>query len=209
MYELAIYGGTFAPVHKGHVHAAISFFEEIQPDKLLIIPTLIPPHKQLDFKDNPSDRLEMLRLAFEDHPQYGKKIFLSDYELNTPPPSYTVNTLKHFSSPDTHITFLVGTDMFLTLDKWYKPEEIFKLCTVALMRREASNGEISALIDKKLVDYRNKYGADIKIINTPPIEISSSEMRLGDDEAMKKFLPRAVYDYVKEMRLYEDNRSGT
>lgn len=204
MYELAIYGGTFAPVHIGHVHAARAFFEAVKPDKLLIIPTLIPPHKQITFKDNPYDRLEMLKLAFENEPYYGEKIVISDYELTAPPPSYTVNTLRHFSAPDTHITFLVGTDMFLTLDKWKNPEEIFRLCTIAFMKREADTTN-NALIDEKLTIYRNKYNADIIIIDTPPIEVSSTDMRLGDDTAMKKYLPEAVYRYIKEHGLYEED----
>ena len=204
MYELAIYGGTFAPVHIGHVHAAKAFFNAVKPDKLLIIPTLIPPHKQLKYKDNPADRLEMLKLAFKDEAYYGEKIFISDYEINSPPPSYTINTLRHFSAPDTHITFLVGTDMFLTLNRWKNAEEIFKLCTIAFMKRE-QNDENNAIINEKLFIYRNKYNADIKIIDTPPIEISSSELRLGSDEEMKKYLPSAVYEYIKEHGLYEDD----
>ncbi len=206
MYELGIYGGTFDPVHIGHVHAAISFFEAISPDKLLIIPTLIPPHKQMHGSVLPSDRLQMLHLAFCDHPEYEKRIFISDYELNSPPPSYTVNTLRHFSAPDTHITFLLGTDMFLTLDKWREPEEIFKLCTIALMRRESDDTGFKAQIDEKLMIYRNKYGADIKIINTPPIEISSSELRGVGDEIAKKYLPHGVFEYIKERSLYENKR---
>lgn len=204
MYELAIYGGTFAPVHIGHVHAAKCFFEAIKPDKLLIIPTLIPPHKQLDFKDNPIDRLKMLKLAFKDEVGYGDKIEISDYELNAPPPSYTVNTLKHFYAPNTHITFLVGTDMFLTLDKWKNPEEIFKLCTVALMKREQYTDK-TAHIDEKLIFYNKKYGADIKILNFEPIEISSTDIRKASDCEKKKYLPSAVFDYVKEHGLYENN----
>lgn len=204
MYELAIYGGTFAPVHIGHVHAAKCFFEAIKPDKLLIIPTLIPPHKQLNFKDNPKDRLEMLRLAFKDVDGYGEKIVISDYELNAPPPSYTVNTLKHFSAPNTHITFLVGTDMFLTLDAWKNPTEIFKLCTIALMKRELSE-EYNAQINEKLTIYRNKYNADVKVLNFTPIELSSTDIRAMDSENRKKYLPKAVFDYIEENRLYEND----
>lgn len=203
MFELAIYGGTFAPVHNGHVHAARVFFDTVKPDKLLIIPTLIPPHKQITFEDNPSDRLKMLDLAFKDEPLYGKKLFISDYELTAPAPSYTVNTLKHFFSPDTHITFLVGTDMFLTLDKWKAPDEIFSLCTVALMKREADDDDV--LIAQKKAEYKNRFNADIIFIDAAPIEISSSDIRLADDETKKKYLPKAVYQYIKERSLYEDN----
>ncbi len=203
MKELAIYGGTFAPVHIGHLLAANAFLDTVKPDKLLIIPTLIPPHKQIEFEDNPLDRLKMLHLTFDTHPEYGKKLFISEYELNAPPPSYTVNTLKHFSSPDTHITFLCGTDMFLTLHSWYHADEIMKLCTVALMKREAESGEITEKIEKQTKFLTESFGADIITIDVPPIEISSSDIRDGDDETRKRYLTPAVYDYIKEKGLYE------
>ena len=101
MLELGIYGGTYAPVHNGHITAAEAFLEQAGLDKLLIMPTLIPPHKQLSYKDDPKDRLNMLRLAFEKHSEYGKRIFISDYEINSPPPSYTVYTLRHFADENT------------------------------------------------------------------------------------------------------------
>lgn len=204
MYELAIYGGTFAPVHNGHVRAANAFFEAVRPDKLLLIPTLIPPHKQLDFKDDPNDRLNMLRLAFEDHPLYEKNIFVSDYELSAPPPSYTVNTLRHFTASDTRITFLVGTDMFLTLDRWYLPDEIFRLSRIALMRREGEKGAISESISKQEAFLKEKFGADIIFVSAPPIEVSSSQIRQENDDFRQKYLPSKVYKYIKEHSLYED-----
>lgn len=206
MIELAIYGGTFAPVHNGHLRAVDALLRELDPDKLLIIPTLIPPHKQIDWLDTPATRLKMLHLAFETHPQYGKKLFISEYELNSPPPSYTVNTLRHFTSPDTHITFLCGTDMFLTLEKWREPQEIFNLCTMAVMQRE--NGDVSALekIKKQAEFLKNKFGADIKIINAEPIEISSSDIRKGDNALRKSYLPDAVYEFIKENSLYDGDK---
>jgi nicotinate-nucleotide adenylyltransferase len=200
--ELAIYGGTFAPVHNGHVQAVNAFLETVKPDRLLIIPTLIPPHKQIDFDDNPTDRLEMLRLAFSSHPLYEKTVFISDYELNSPPPSYTYNTLKNFSSKDVHITFLCGTDMFLTLDSWYRADDIFKMCTVALMLRESKTPELLEKIQSKQHYLTEKYGADIIVIDMPPVEISSSEIRSGGDSIRKEYLPCPVYKYIKENGLY-------
>ncbi len=205
MTELAIYGGTFAPVHIGHVHAANAFYELIRPDKMLLIPTLIPPHKQIDFLDDPHDRFEMLRLALCDHKDFGKKIFISDYELSAPPPSYTVHTLRHFSAPNTRITFLCGTDMFLTLDKWYQPEEIMKLCRIAFMRRAS---ELPETEEKILLQHENltkNYGADIITLQDEPIEISSSDIRMGGDEFRKRYLPERVYKYVREKGLYDNN----
>ncbi len=203
MFELAIYGGTFAPVHLGHIQAAEALLKALSPNKLLIIPTLIPPHKQITFKDDPLDRLNMLYLAFGSHPEYGKRLFISDYELKAPPPSYTVNTLRHFSSPGTRITFLCGTDMFLTLHKWYCPEELLRLCRIALIKREKTNTEADNLISSQSDYLKSQFGAEIIIIKAEPVEISSSQIRDGDDNLRKKYLPQSVYKYVKEHSLYE------
>ncbi len=205
MTQLAIYGGTFAPVHIGHIRAAETFYEFIKPDKLLLIPTLIPPHKQIDFEDDPSDRFEMLRLAFESHPDFGKKIFLSDYELTAPPPSYTVQTLRHFSAPNTRITFLCGTDMFLTLDKWYQPEEIMRLCRIAFMRRAKETPETEEKIAFQTEKLTRNFGADIIILPGNPIEISSSEIRNGDDALRRKHLTENVYNFIKSKGLYKND----
>ena len=204
MIELGIYGGTFAPVHVGHVAAARAFAKEAALDRLLVIPTLIPPHKQLTYNDNPLDRLNMLKLAFEEDTRSDKGVIeVSDYELNAPPPSYTVNTLRHFSSNNVHLTFLCGTDMFLTLDKWREPETIFSLSRIALMVREENADEtLRSEIEQKKRFYAQEYNADIITINSPAIEISSSAVRSGNDELRQKYLPQKVYDYVKEKGLY-------
>lgn len=204
MLELGIYGGTFAPVHNGHIAAARAFFEKAHLDRLLIMPALIPPHKQLDFSDDPHDRYNMLKLAFENEKQFGDRLIISDYELNSPPPSYTVNTLKHFAKDDTHLTFLCGTDMFLTLDTWHCPEKIFKLARIALMMREENaSKEILKRVKEKKEEYLNRFNADILVIHAPAIEISSSKIRNGSDELRKKYLPQSVFDYISEKKLYE------
>lgn len=203
MTEMGIYGGTFAPVHNGHIAAANAFLNQAMLDKLLIIPTLIPPHKKIDFEDRPQDRLKMLHLAFEAHHEYRKRIFISNFELRSPPPSYTVYTLRHFSDRSTRLTFLCGTDMFLTLDKWKAPEEIFKLCRIAFMPREA---DVSPALTEQLLQkteyYQKQFNADIIRINSPAIEVSSSQIRAGDDDFRKKHLPDAVYKYISERKLY-------
>lgn len=204
MTELGIYGGTYAPVHNGHIAAAEAFLAQAKLDKLLIIPTLIPPHKQLTYSDDPQDRLNMLRLALEGHAEYNKRIFISEYELISPPPSYTVNTLRHFTAENTRITFLCGTDMFLTLDKWRAPDEIFRLCRIAVMPRESDvSTELEAKLTEQTEYYKKVFGADIVRITAPAIEISSSEIRAGNDEFRKKYLPKAVYEYITEHGLYE------
>ena len=130
---------------------------------------------------------------------------ISDHELLASAPSYTVNTLKHFAAPDTRLTFLVGTDMFLILDKWYLSSEIFRLSHIALMKRETESPEITEAIEKQTVFLSEKFKADIITVDISPIEISSSQIRSGDDDLRQKYLPKKVYLYIKEHSLYENN----
>jgi len=123
MEKIGLYGGTFAPPHLGHVHAARAFLRAIPVDRLLIMPTFQPPHKAKAAGDTPEVRLEMCRAAFGDIPG----IEVSDYEIAKADVSYTVQTLRHLTAENREIYLLCGTDMFLTLEKWYQAEEIFRL----------------------------------------------------------------------------------
>ena len=132
MIEKGIYGGTFAPVHNGHVAAARAFYDALGLDELLVIPAFLPPHKETEKGDDPAARLAMTRLAFEGDP---RRITVSGYEIEQQGTSYTYKTLEHFTAPDTRLTFLCGTDMFLTFDTWKHPEIIFALARIAHVRR--------------------------------------------------------------------------
>ena len=112
--RVGIYGGTFAPVHNGHVAAAKAFIEQMQLDILYVIPAGIPPHKQIDAADDPMHRYRMCELAFWDV----EKVFVSDVEIKRTGKSYTVDTLRELSAPDRRLFLLMGTDMMLTLDQW-------------------------------------------------------------------------------------------
>lgn len=202
--KIGIYGGTFAPVHCGHVNAALTFFESEKLDKLYIIPAGIPPHKAITWEDSASDRYAMLELAFENHPEFGKKIFISDYEISRDEKSYTVNTLRHFREESENIVLLCGTDMFLTLDSWYQAEEIFKLCEIVCARRENDTTALDK-IAKKAKEYENAFSAVTRVLPLEPFEISSKEIRemVNQDEKTDEFLPGAVYEYVRSRKLYK------
>ena len=109
--KLGIYGGTFSPIHNGHIRAAEKFLSDIDLDRLLIMPAAIPPHKAADGVSG-EDRLEMARIAFEGA---DPRLEVCDFEVRREGRSYTINTLEHFTSPDRRIYMLVGTDMLLTL----------------------------------------------------------------------------------------------
>lgn len=199
--KLGIFGGTFAPIHNGHLNAAIVFYDRMALDRLIIMPTFIPPHKKISADDDPEKRLEMCRLAFSGEK---RNITVSDYEIGQGGKSYTYLTLRHYSAPDCDITFLVGTDMFLSLDSWKEPAEIFSLARIALIRREAADCGIEAMITEAKEKYRTDYHADIADIKCPAVDISSTEVRTlaAEGRDISGLVPDSVRDYIIENRLY-------
>ncbi len=202
--KIGIYGGTFDPIHNGHVRAALAFLEQSDVDILYIMPAAIPPHKELVSHVSAESRLRMCELAFCDHGEFGKRIIVSDYEVKQGGASYTVLTLRHFEKYADEIEFLCGTDMFLSLDTWYEAPEIFRRAKIAYVRRE-SDVSLDAKIEAKLKEYKEKYGASIKCIEIAPTELASKDVR--DIFEHKKnggeLVPPRVLEYIKENRLYE------
>lgn len=200
--RLGIFGGTFSPPHIGHVEAAKSFISELLLDELLIIPTFIPPHKEMHEID-PSHRLNMTSLAFSGI----DKAKVSRYELDKKGVSYTFETLEHFSSEDNELFFLCGTDMFLTLTEWKNPERIFELATIALALREDADEELLCRVLEAMNRFKNDFSARIYPLEHTPVEISSSELRecIRSGKDASRYLSQKVYAYIKENGLYKDN----
>ena len=201
MAEIGIYGGTFAPVHLGHIRAAETALASLPLDKLLIIPAGIPPHKRLTAGDDPADRLAMLRLAFADA---DPRIEISDYEINAEGKSYTALTLQHFSKEGDRLTFFCGTDMFESLDSWYHPEIIFSLARIVHLRREVTDADDLRRYEALQKHYEETYGADILQLDAEPLVMSSTEVRerIAAGLSLDEFLPASVSDYIRTHRLY-------
>ena len=198
--RIGIYGGTFSPPHLGHVRAAEVFLKAVELDKLLIIPDFLPPHKQLDGNVTAEDRLQMCKKAFE----HIERAQISDMEIKRGGKSYTALTLQELSSADSELYFLCGTDMFLTLDQWYKPEIIFDLANICYVRRENAY-ENEELIKIKTEQYIKKFGARIIDIESNVTEISSTELRAALNKkspAASSFLPEKVYEYILKKGIY-------
>lgn len=207
MIERGIYGGTFAPIHLGHIRAANAFYDEVGLDELFVIPTFLPPHKAAGKNDNPQDRLAMARLSFDDNP---RRIHVSDYEIGCGGTSYTYKTLQHFSAPGVRLTFLCGTDMFLTLDSWREPSVIFSLARIAHAKRAELPPEVEAQVAERTAYFRKTYGAEILHLIQPPCELSSTEIRdrcrLGLD--ISALVTPQVHDYIAAHRLYGNPAAG-
>ena len=144
--RIGVYGGTFNPPHLGHITAARAVFDLLKLDKLLLIPTGRPPHKQLpEGSPTPEQRLEMTRLMAE---ETGVETEVLDLEMHREGRSYTSDTLArlHEQYPGDELWLLMGTDMFLTLQDWHAPEEILSLAGVAAFgRTEADTEELFAV----------------------------------------------------------------
>ena len=207
--KIGVYGGTFNPIHMGHMAAAKFAMEYLALDLLYLIPAGLPPHKTLA-EDTPEaeHRLNMTQLAAG---VIGKNVKALDIELRRTGKSYTLDTLRELRAkhPDDELYFFMGTDMFLTFHKWYKPEEIAALCTIcAFGRSEADTEELFAVQREYLVQ---TLGANVITLALPQIvEISSTQLReklkTGDVGA---YLHPAVYGYILREKLYGTHRDLT
>ena len=197
--RVGIYGGTFAPPHVGHVEAAKSFMKQMRLDYLYVIPAAIPPHKQCDFIVDPIHRLAMCDLAFSGI----DGLIVSDLELRRGGVSYTVDTLRELTAPDTRLFLFCGTDMFLTLDQWYQADEIFKLCYPIYIRRE-NDQFITNKILKKIGEYTEKYNAVVRRVVTEPIELSSSRVRktIAEGGDISGMVDPKVKMYIEDHGLF-------
>ena len=201
--KLGIYGGTFGPVHLGHIRAAHAFLDACALDRLYILPTAIPPHKAASQADTPEDRLQMLKLAFSEPAYADERIVISDYEQTRGGKSYTVLTLEHFSNESQDITMLCGTDMFLTLERWYRGDDILRMAKICCLCRDDDPAAIRA-IGEAAQHYRAAYGTTVYLPAFDPLVISSTEIRarIARSETTDGLLSPTVREYIDAHGLY-------
>ena len=200
MAQIGIFGGTFNPIHNGHLHLLQEAEKSLSLDRILVIPTNIPPHKRAEDLAPGADRLEMARLAVMEY----KNVFVSDIELKAKGKSYTVLTLKKLKAlfPEDTFTLLMGADMLLTFDKWYRWEEILTLAGLAAFAR--GDGEEQILLQKA----RTLPGA--RVVRVEPLPLSSTQVREiiragGDVSGM---VPEEVFRYIVRRGLYQSPLSA-
>ncbi len=197
MRHIGILGGTFNPPHNGHIHAARQAQLALHLDGILLIPDNIPPHKQLpEHSADSQQRLEMTRLAAAELPNAE----VSDMELNRGGRSYTVDTLTELTQahPDVRYHFIMGTDMLLSFDRWYRPEEICRLASLAVVARD--DADVQA-IEQAAEGFRERWGAHIDVVRCPALPMSSTQLR-ADGAAGRTMVPASVAHYIEEHQLY-------
>lgn len=197
--KIAVYGGSFNPPHLGHAAAARTVAEALRPDKFLIIPDHLPPHKEME-EDSPTpeQRMELCALAFAEIP--GAEI--SDMEIRREGKSYTAETVGRLRElyPEDELILVMGTDMLLSFESWYRFRYLLENCTLAALSRAEEDGDA---IRAHAGYMEREYGARILILPHVPLEMSSSDirerlrMRLGS-----ALLNDGVYSEVIRRRYY-------
>jgi len=201
--KLALFGGTFDPIHLGHTAVAAAAAKHIGAEKVIFIPAKCSPLKGTLPKASDSDRLKMIELAIAEN-----KIFrVSDYELKKPEPSYTLQTVRQFQADygsEVSIYWLVGADGVDDLPYWYGITELIDECNISTMYRAGC----------KMPDfskYKNIWGPERveklkrNVIQTPLVDISSTEIRkrLAKGGDVTSMLHPAVADYIRKHNLYQ------
>lgn len=210
MKHIGLFGGTFNPIHIGHLILAINVYTDFSLDELIFIPSKIPPHKSLGTP--PEKRFEMVQLAINNL-KYNFKV--SNVELKRKGVSYTYKTLIHYRNiyKDDSISFVCGSDIFATIDKWENWNELFNLANFIVVNRKEMPFEvmynlIPDELKKKIVEnseFSNALYGKIVLYKMDEIEISSTDIRGKlKDNKMPDFLTESVYKYICKNKLYQE-----
>jgi len=207
--RVALFGGTFDPIHLGHTTVSAHAIKLIKAEKLVFIPAKRSPLKGFSPKASDDDRLKMIHLAIA-----GKESFTaSDYELNKPAPSYTLETIKRFQDDygsGTELYWLIGADGIDDLVYWHKITELIDACNLATMYRAGCEPpdftRFEDVWGRKRIEKLQQ-----NIIQTPLLDISSTQIRhaISTDADTSEMLHPSVADYIRERGLYKSETSAS
>jgi len=192
MSKVGIFGGTFDPIHLGHLITAQSVKEIRELEKIIFIPAFISPHKSNAVTSSPKDRLNMIKLAIKDIPFFD----YSDMEIKMGGVSYTVDTLRELKKQYENLEFIIGYDNIFSFNTWKDPDEIMKLSTIIVLKRKSSHAP----------PFKDKYYNQAVFVQTRGIEISATDIRervkLG--KPINFLVPPPVMEYIYKQKLYNE-----
>ena len=197
--RIAVFGGSFDPVHTEHVKLVEFALDELALDMLYVMPAFAPPHKKGKSLSPDNDRLEMCRRAFA----HLDRVNVSDYEIQKGGVSYTYLTCKHFKQQykDAEIFWLVGTDMLRDFPTWKNPQEILSYVTLAVCGRN----EKEEWVEKEQAEFFHLFGKRFVYLSYNGKDISSTKIRVlaGAGMRLNDFVPPTVAEYIEQSGLYE------
>ena len=199
--KIGILGGTFDPIHLGHLILAEAAYDKFDLDKLLIMPSAKPPHKSNKEITDACHRCKMVELVCEDNEHF----IFSDYEIMRKGKTFTVDTLTLLKkeNPENEYYFIIGADSLFNIENWKDPEKILLFSTILVAQRDDFDIE---KIENKIEFLKNKYKCKIEIVDIPMIDISSTMLidKINKNESVKYYVTDKVNDYIVNNHLYKD-----
>ena len=189
MKRIGILGGTFNPIHIGHLTIAQMVHEQLKLDKVIFVPSNLPPHKTSKNVASPSDRHHMIRLAIKGNSRFE----ISDFEIKRKGKSYSIGTVNHFRERyqrGTKFFFIIGDDLLPTLHTWKCVDEILAIVSFVAVNRPGFKGK--------------KPKIKVKSISVPGLQTSSSyvRQRITSGKTVKYLVPDNVFQYIEQRKLY-------
>ncbi|MDO9464183.1 MAG: nicotinate-nucleotide adenylyltransferase [bacterium] len=192
--RIGIMGGTFNPIHYGHLVSASEVCSKFKLDKVIFVPSSINPLKNTSNLVGAHHRLKMIKLAIADNPRFED----SDIEIKRGGASYTIDTIKTFVKKygkDVNIYFIIGTDAFLEINSWASPDALLRMCKFIVTTRPGYDIKEAKLVFKKYIE----------IMKITYLKISSSDIRerIKSGTPIRYLLPKKVEDYIQKHELYK------
>lgn len=199
MSKIGIMGGTFDPIHIGHIQLANQALSEAELDSVLFMPNHTPWMKHDRAITEAEHRAAMVQLAIEDNPAFK----LSTLEIDAGGNSYTWQTLEKLKSqyPEDEFFFILGADSLLSIEKWAHPEKIFENAVIMAAVRDDCD---KAKLEKQKATLAEKYNARIMLLSMPPVDVSSTKIRqeFYTDSQIRKMVPDKAAGYIIQNNLY-------
>ena len=208
---VGILGGTFDPVHKGHLHLATTFLEQLKLAEILFVPLNNPPHRPAPLA-SPEQRLEMLKLAIENHPH----LKIDDCELQRGGVSYTIDTLRNIRKKidEIPLCLIMGMENFKTLNSWHQWQSLLDYAHIVIANRPGNDDEIKgdeiknfmdSFITKSITNLHDQPAGCIIKLDIPMLDISSTQIRnnFQSGQETESLLPVKVLDFIHTHHLYK------
>ena len=214
---LGIFGGTFDPIHNGHIFPVLEGAEKANIKKIALMPCFIPSHKNPATASS-EDRLKMVELVCADYPLF----YPDSRDIKRGKPTFSVDSLKEIRSamPNTPLCFFIGTDSLQNLFSWHQWETLFSLChfvvcerkgeSVKILNSHSDNSlQLQALLNKRQtftpMALHNSLAGHIYVANTQTLTVSSTKIRqqLNKNQSVDAFLPSKIIDYIQQHKLYQ------
>lgn len=199
MKKVGIMGGTFNPIHNGHLFLAEHAYNQAGLDSILFMPTLNPPHKAGMTVESVEHRFNMARMAIKSNNNF----IMSDIELQRPGLTYTSDTLKVLKEkePDTEFYFILGGDSLMMMSHWMDPESVFRLSTIVAGGRDQCSQE---QLEDQATYLEKTYNGKVILLDMPLMEISSEYIRkrVAENKSIRYYVPDEVVSYIYENNLY-------